>query len=58
MGEFDVMAGNKAVAHGVRLARVEVVPVFPITPQTTIVEYIADFIADGLLDAEYIQSEA
>jgi len=57
VGEFDVMAGNKAVAHGARLARVEVVPVFPITPQTTIVEYLADFIADGLLDAEYIQSE-
>ena len=57
MPEFDVMAGNKAVAHGVRLARVEVIPVFPITPQTTIVEYIASFIADGELDAEYIQSE-
>ncbi|MFB0558552.1 MAG: pyruvate ferredoxin oxidoreductase, partial [Candidatus Bathyarchaeia archaeon] len=57
MPEFDVMPGNKAVAHGVRLARVEVIPVFPITPQTTIVEYIASFIADGELDAEYIQSE-
>ncbi len=57
MPESDVMAGNKAVAHGVRLARVEVIPVFPITPQTTIVEYIASFIADGELDAEYIQSE-
>jgi len=57
MTEFDVMAGNKAVAHGVRLARVEVIPVFPITPQTTIVEYLANFIANGELDAEYIQSE-
>ena len=57
MPELDVMPGNKAVAHGVRLARVEVVPVFPITPQTTIVEYIASFIADGEMDAEYIQSE-
>ncbi|TEU09519.1 hypothetical protein E3J20_06180, partial [Candidatus Bathyarchaeota archaeon] len=57
MPESDVMPGNKAVAHGVRLARVEVIPVFPITPQTTIVEYLASFIADGELDAEYIQSE-
>jgi len=57
VSEFDVMAGNKALAHGVRLARVEVIPVFPITPQTTIVEYLADFIANGELDAEYIQSE-
>jgi len=57
MPEFDVMPGNKALAHGVRLARVEVIPIFPITPQTTIVEYLADFIANGDLDAEYIQSE-
>jgi len=57
MSEFDVMPGNKAVAHGVRLARVEVVPVFPITPQTTIIEYIANFVANGELKAEYIQSE-
>jgi len=55
--EFDVMPGNKAVAHGVRLARVEVVPAFPITPQTTIIEYISDFVADGELDAEYVHTE-
>jgi pyruvate ferredoxin oxidoreductase alpha subunit len=51
------MPGNKAVAHGVRLAKVEVIPVFPITPQTTIIEYISEFIANGELDAEYIHSE-
>jgi len=55
--DFDVMPGNKAVAHGVRLARVEVVPVFPITPQTTIIEYISDFVADGQLDTEYVHTE-
>ena len=55
--DFDVMPGNKAVAHGVRLARVEVVPAFPITPQTTIIEYISDFVADGELDAEYVHTE-
>jgi pyruvate ferredoxin oxidoreductase alpha subunit len=57
MPEFDVMPGNKALAHGVRLARVEVIPVFPITPQTTIIEYLADFVANGELDAEYIHAE-
>ena len=51
------MPGNKALAHGVRLAKVEVIPIFPITPQTTIVEYLGQFIADGELDAEYIHSE-
>ncbi|UCD44594.1 MAG: hypothetical protein JSV27_10835 [Candidatus Bathyarchaeota archaeon] len=57
VAEYDVMPGNKAVAHAVRLARVEVIPVFPITPQTTIVEYLGEFVANGELDAEYIQSE-
>ncbi len=57
MSEFDVMPGNKAVAHGVRLSRAEVIPIFPITPQTTIAEYIAEFIANGQLRAEYIQAE-
>ncbi|MFH2112203.1 MAG: thiamine pyrophosphate-dependent enzyme [Candidatus Bathyarchaeota archaeon] len=55
--EFDVMPGNKAVAYGVKLARVEVVPAYPITPQTTIIEYIADFVANGELKAEYIHTD-
>jgi len=55
--DFDVIPGNKAIAHGVRLARVEVVPAYPITPQTTIIEYIADFVANGELDAEYVHTE-
>jgi pyruvate/2-oxoacid:ferredoxin oxidoreductase alpha subunit len=55
--EFDVIPGNKAVALGVKLARVEVVPAYPITPQTTIIEYIADFVANGELKAEYIHTD-
>ena len=51
------MTGNKAFAHGVRLSRVQVIASYPITPQTTLVEYLADFVNDGELDAEYIRSE-
>ena len=57
MPEVDVMPGNKAVSYGVKLSRVEGISLFPITPQTTIVEYLADFIADGELAAEYIHAE-
>jgi len=57
MPEFDVMQGNKALAVGVKLARVEVIPSYPITPQTTIMEYLADMVANGELDAEYIHSD-
>ena len=57
MPDFDVMPGNKAIATGVKLARVEVIPAYPITPQTTIIEYLAEFVANGELVAEYIHSE-
>ncbi|MDH5792214.1 MAG: pyruvate ferredoxin oxidoreductase, partial [Candidatus Bathyarchaeota archaeon] len=46
------MVGNKAVAHAAKLARVKYIPSFPITPQTTIVQYLAEMIANGELDAE------
>ncbi len=57
MADFDVIQGNKALAYGVKLARVEVIPAYPITPQTTIIEYLAEFVANGELDAEYIHSD-
>jgi len=47
MGHTELMVGNKAVAYGAVLSKVQVVSAFPITPQTTIVEYLADFIASG-----------
>lgn len=49
---------NAAVAHGVRLARAEVVAAYPITPQTSIVENISKLIAEGEMDADYIKVES
>jgi len=51
------MTGNKAFAHGVRLSKAQVIAAYPITPQTTLVEYLADFVNDGDLKAKYIRSE-
>ena len=55
--KFEVMVGNKAVAYAAKLARVEYISAFPITPQTTIVQYLADMIASGEIDAEYVTME-
>jgi pyruvate ferredoxin oxidoreductase alpha subunit len=55
--KFEVMVGNKAVAYAAKLARVKYVSAFPITPQTTIVQYLADMIANGEIDAEYVTME-
>jgi len=54
----QVLDGNEAAATAAKLARVKVVSAYPITPQTTIVEKLAEFIADGELDAEYIKVES
>ena len=50
--------GNHFVALAARAARVEVVPAYPITPQTQIIEKIADLIAEGDMEAEYIPVES
>ncbi|MBN2168516.1 MAG: pyruvate ferredoxin oxidoreductase [Actinobacteria bacterium] len=50
--------GNHLVALAVRAAGVEVVPAYPITPQTQVVEMIADLIAQGKMEAEYIPVES
>lgn len=54
----DLLSGNKAAAWGARLARAEVIPNFPITPQTEIIEVIAQWIADGEMDAEFLRTES
>ena len=54
----DVITGNEAVAWGAARARAQVVPAYPITPQTTIIEGIADLIKKGELKAEYIPVES
>ncbi len=53
-----VMSGNYAQSYAALLARVQVVSAYPITPQTSIVEKLADFVASGKLKAEYIQVES
>jgi pyruvate ferredoxin oxidoreductase alpha subunit len=53
-----MLTGNYAAAHGAKIARVEVVPAFPITPQTPIMEKMVEFIENGDLDAEFIPAES
>ena len=52
-----VCDGNEAAAWAVSLANVDMVAVYPITPQSSLVEYLAKFIADGRLNAEIVDVE-
>ncbi|WP_260295274.1 NADH-dependent phenylglyoxylate dehydrogenase subunit alpha [Sedimenticola hydrogenitrophicus] len=52
-----VCDGNEAAAWAVALARPDVVAVYPITPQSSLVEYVSQFIADGKIEAELMNVE-
>jgi len=49
--ERELIDGNTACAYAVKLCRVESIPAFPITPQTELMERLADWTAKGELDA-------
>ena len=51
---YIVCDGNEAAAWAVSLAQVDMVAVYPITPQSSLVEYLAKVIADGRLGAEIV----
>ena len=53
-----LLTGNAAAAWGARLARVDYVPAFPITPQTEILETLEGFIDAGELAARLVLLES
>jgi len=54
-----VLTGNSAVSWAVKLVRAEVIVAYPITPQTSIVEELAEMHARGELGAaQFLQSES
>lgn len=52
------MTGDEAVAYAVKQADVDVIAAYPITPQTIIVERLADYVNDGELKAVYVPVES
>ncbi len=52
------MEVSLAIGEAAKLANVDVVAAYPITPQTHIVEHIAELVADGELNAAYIPVES
>ncbi|MEM3226471.1 MAG: pyruvate ferredoxin oxidoreductase [Saccharolobus sp.] len=53
-----VISGNEGVALAVKLARVGVTGIYPITPQTTIIETLAEMKAKGEINIEIIRAES
>jgi len=57
-GARVLLTGNHAVAWGARRARPQVIPVYPITPQTPVLELLTEFHAAGELEAEFLTPES
>lgn len=55
---MELLNGNHAVAWAVRLAGPDVAPLYPITPQTPILEKLIEFKSAGDFDAELLTPES
>jgi pyruvate ferredoxin oxidoreductase alpha subunit len=53
-----MLTGNAAAAWAARLADVDYVPAFPITPQTEIIESLAEWIADGEMPGKFVNFDS
>ncbi|MFB3886546.1 MAG: transketolase C-terminal domain-containing protein [Thermodesulfobacteriota bacterium] len=53
-----VISGNQSVSHAVLGAKAQVIAAYPITPQSSIVEMLAGFCAEGKLQAKFINVES
>ncbi|MEE8470966.1 MAG: thiamine pyrophosphate-dependent enzyme [Dehalococcoidia bacterium] len=52
------LSGNQCIAQGVKLARVEVISAYPITPATPASEELHEMVAKGELDADIVNAES
>ena len=57
-GAYELLSGNYSAACGAMLSRVQVVAAYPITPQSSIVERLSEYIAQGQLTAKFIPVES
>lgn len=57
--ETIILKGNEAAAYAAKSARVQVISAYPITPQTTVVEKLSEFVDGGLMPGtQYIRVES
>lgn len=55
---LKMLTGSQAVAWAARLARVDYIPAYPITPQTEIIEILSEWVRKGEMEAIFVQMES
>jgi len=58
MGIRERLSGNEAVAVALKQINPDVLAAYPITPSTEVPQYFAQYVADGLVDTEFIAVES
>lgn len=58
MGNVKVLTGNYAAAEAASLCRLDVIAAYPITPQSSVVESLADMVHNGKIDTNMVQVES
>jgi pyruvate/2-oxoacid:ferredoxin oxidoreductase alpha subunit len=58
MATTAVITGNQAAATAAKLARVQVIAAYPITPQSPVVETLSEWVESGELAAEFVTVES
>ncbi len=52
------ITANVACAYAMRQIEPDVVPAYPITPQTTVMEEFSNYVADGIVNTQLIRAES
>jgi len=52
------ISGNEAIATAMKQINPDVVAAFPITPSTEVPQYFSTFVADGVVDTEFVAVES
>ena len=52
------LSGNEAIATAMKQINPDVVAAFPITPSTEVPQYFSTFVADGVVDTEFVAVES
>ncbi|MFW5986034.1 MAG: pyruvate ferredoxin oxidoreductase [Halanaerobiales bacterium] len=58
MNEQIALTGNEALALAMKQVNPDVVAAYPITPQTEVVQMFSQFVADGVVDTEFVTVES
>ena len=58
MGNVKVLTGNYSAAEAAALCRLDLIAAYPITPQSSVVEHLAELVHNGEIDASLVQVES